>query len=43
MKLIEWFIRLVRQDMGNYEEDAKTKKSVYITARQKMEKGRDNS
>ena len=42
MKFIEWFIRLVRQDMKNYEEDVKIKKCIYITARQKMEKERDN-
>lgn len=42
MKFIEWFIRLVRQDMKNYEEDVKIKKYIYITARQKMEKERDD-
>lgn len=42
MKFIEWFIRLVRQDMKNYEEDVKIKKCIYITARQKMEKERDD-
>ena len=30
------------QDMKNYEEDVKIKKCIYITARQKMEKERDN-
>ncbi len=43
MKFIEWFIRLVRQDMKNYEEDVKIKNGIYITARRKMEKERDNS
>ena len=38
MKFIEWFIRLVRQDMKNYEEDVKIKKCIYIIASQKMEK-----
>ena len=42
MLFIEWFIRLVRQDMKNYEEDVKIKKCIYIIARQKMEKERDN-
>ena len=37
MKFIEWFIRLVRQDMKNYEEDVKIKKCIYITARQTLE------
>lgn len=42
MKFIEWFIRLVRQDMKNYEEDVKIKNGIYIKARRKMEKERDN-
>lgn len=31
MKFIEWFIRLVRQDMKNYEEDVKIKKGIYYS------------
>lgn len=41
MSFIEWFIRLVRRDMENYEEDRKIKKDIYIALKQKNQK-KDN-
>ena len=37
---IQWFVRIIRKDMNQYEEDAGTKQEVYKTVRRKSKQGK---
>ncbi len=39
MSFIQWFIRLVKKDMGNYEVKAKERREIYRNVKEKLKTG----
>ncbi len=39
MSFIQWFIRLVKKDMGDYEVKAKERREIYRNVKEKLKTG----